>query len=110
MGERGVEVAVDLDVPGDIGLGGSELTGMPQQAAYGVARAQLDERSIDRPSLRAVPGTQPDGQVAAHEGPQRSLQALRHPVQACVGAKVDRDSVVVIARPSRVKVSCCTSM
>src|SRR4051812_11952942 len=56
VAQRCAQVAVHLELAGHVGLCGAELTRVPQQPAQGVGGAQLDQRSVDRAGLRAVPG------------------------------------------------------
>jgi hypothetical protein len=81
-GEGGVEVPavdlVDLELPRDVGLRGAELPGVAQQAAYGVRRAQLDERGVGAAGLGAVPRAQAHGQLAADDRLDSRGQARRH--------------------------------
>ena len=55
VGERRVEVALDVQLAGDVGLRGAELARMPEQPAQRLRRAQHDRRRVDRPGRAAVP-------------------------------------------------------
>ena len=80
VGERVVEVVVHLDLAGDVGLRGPELARVPDQPSDRVLGAQLDQGGVLGTGLGAVPGAQPNGQVAADEGPQGRLELLRDPL------------------------------
>lgn len=54
--EGRVEVALDVQVPGDPGARHAEFAGLPQKAAQGTAIAYDQGRRIGRPCLGAVPG------------------------------------------------------
>ncbi len=57
------EVALDVDVTGDVGAGQAQLPRRPQQPAQGPARADDEHRPVARAGLAAVPGPQPHRQV-----------------------------------------------
>ena len=101
VGQRLVEVVVHLELAGDVGLRGTELTRVPQQPAYGVPRTQLHERSIDGACLGAVPRAQPDRQVAADERAQRRLEPVGDARLLSPARPTRRCSVVVIRPPGR---------
>ena len=106
--QRGLQVPAVLlghvELAGDVGLRGAELARVPEQPAQGVGGAEHHERGVVRPGDRAVPGLQPDGQVAPDEGPHGLGEAVGDP---CVGRGPLRGAG---HRSSRVKVSCETSM
>ena len=109
VGQRRVEVALDVDLAGDVGLRRPELARVPEQPAQHVGRVQAYGGRAVGPGDGAVPGGQPHGQVAADERTQRGLEPLGdarsgRPVAA------GRISVVRHAVSSRAKVICWTSM
>ena len=89
----------DVELAGDVGLGGPELTGVPQQPAQRVGRAEHDERSARRTGDRAVPRLEPDRQVAADERADRLGETVGDTGGAGAVEAADRGAVWVTGSP-----------
>ena len=121
VGQRLVQVPTvglrDVDLAGDVGLGGPELARSPHEAAHGVGGVDDHEGTVDRAGLRPVPGAQPDRQLAADERLEDPGEraATPPPVVEPVELVVGVIGVVATGVPgppsrSRRKVSWLTSM
>ena len=112
VGEGGAEVPAvllgDVELAGDVGLGGAELARVPQQPAQRVGGAQHHERGAGGSGDRAVPRLQAHRQVAADERTERRGEAVG---DACGGQRGvgRRGPGHGCHRSSRVNVSCETS-
>jgi len=75
--ESGVEVAVDAEVAGDPGAGEAQFAGLPQQPAQGAAVADEEGGGVGRAGLRAVPGTDTEGERGGEQLFEQALQPRR---------------------------------
>ena len=60
------QIALDVQLAGDVRAGEAQLVGVPQQAAHRGARPQDDDGRIGRPGLAAVPGADAHRDLAQH--------------------------------------------
>ena len=88
---------MDLELTGDVGLRRPELARVPEHATHRVGGAELDLRGVLGAGDGAVPGPQPDRQVAADErAAARRRAAAPRPVR---GGR-SRLSVTVMSSPA----------
>ena len=65
------QVALDVDVAGDVGAGEAQLVRVPQQPTHRRARTQHHDRRTGGPGLAAVPRPDPDGERRRAPRPPR---------------------------------------
>jgi hypothetical protein len=105
--QRRVEVALDVDLAGHVGLRRAELARVPEQSTQDVGRVEAYGGCASGAGDGAVPGGEPHGQVAADERAQRRLEPRGN---ARRRTRQWRSELGGRHEPSRAKVICWTSM
>lgn len=70
------EVALDVDVTGDVRLREAQFARFPQEAAQGAAGPDVDQGAVGGAGLAAVPHAHPDREPAAEELLDEGFDAL----------------------------------
>ena len=107
--ERGVEVALDVQLTSHVGLGRTQLARMPEDPAERLRRADGDRRCVVRSGHAAVPRGEADRQLATDDRSQGGRETSRHTAvvhdRRDIGPVQDGHAGI----PSRRSTICCTS-